>query len=67
MSVSADLTTVWAFIIAFAVFLVVKWVNKLRGPIPAPKDCPFCLSAVPLKATRCPHCTSQLAAGEKRA
>jgi len=40
---------------------------KEAPPAPSTKDCPFCLSAVPLKATRCPRCTSQLAAGEKRA
>jgi predicted Zn-ribbon and HTH transcriptional regulator len=40
---------------------------KAEPAAPATKDCPFCLSAVPLKATRCPHCISQLAAGaEKR-
>ncbi len=51
-------------IVAFAVFLMVKAVNKLkRAPAPAPpstKECPFCLTAVPLKATRCPACTSEL-------
>jgi large conductance mechanosensitive channel len=52
-------------IIAFAVFLLVKWVNRLVGEKPAPpstKDCPYCLSAVPIGATRCPHCTSELKA-----
>lgn len=51
-------------IIAFAVFLVVKQVNRLKsGKVPdAPttKDCPFCLSTIPLKATRCSQCTSDL-------
>ncbi len=51
-------------IIAFAVFLLIQQVNRLM-PKPAPaapttKDCPYCLSAIPLKATRCPHCTSQV-------
>lgn len=62
------LNTVLDFIIvAFAIFLLVKQVNKLqRKPEEAPappstKDCPFCASAIPLKATRCPQCTSQLA------
>jgi large conductance mechanosensitive channel len=46
-------------------FLIVKRMNKLRKPVPAPaapptKECPFCLSSVPLKAVRCPHCTSDL-------
>ena len=49
-------------IVAFVVFLIVKQVNRMRGPADAPatKDCPFCASAIPLKATRCAHCTSQL-------
>jgi len=51
-------------IVAFVVFLVVKQINRLkREPAPAEpntKECPFCLSAIPLKATRCPDCTSQL-------
>ena len=54
-------------IIAFAVFLLVKQVNRLQtpqepAPAPATKDCPYCCSAIPLKATRCGHCTSALAA-----
>jgi large conductance mechanosensitive channel len=51
-------------IIAFVIFLMVKGVNKLkRAPAPAPpktKECPFCCTAVALKATRCPACTSEL-------
>jgi large conductance mechanosensitive channel len=55
-------------IIAFAVFLVVKQVNRLRRAekaAPAPpstKECPHCFTAIPIKATRCPACTSDLAA-----
>jgi large conductance mechanosensitive channel len=56
-------------IVAFAVFLLVRSVNALRRRLeagtpvaPATKDCPFCTTAIPIKATRCPHCTSQLAA-----
>ena len=54
--------------VAFAVFLLVRQVNRFnKEPEAAPaapttKDCPFCLSAIPLKATRCPNCTSQLEA-----
>jgi large conductance mechanosensitive channel len=52
-------------IVAFAVFLLVRQINKLKRPEPAPapdkKDCPFCLSSIPIKASRCPQCTSQLA------
>src|ERR1700692_1772087 len=54
-------------IVAFAVFLLVRQVNRL-APKPAPpaapatRDCPYCLTAVPLKATKCAHCTSELPA-----
>ncbi len=52
-------------IVAFALFLVIKQVNRLkRAPAPAPPDsktCPFCVTSIPIKATRCPQCTSQLA------
>ncbi|MBP1620333.1 MAG: mscL [Acidobacteria bacterium] len=59
------LNTVLEFvIIAFAVFLVVKQLNRLRRePAPAEpttKDCPHCLTAIPIKATRCAACTSTL-------
>jgi large conductance mechanosensitive channel len=51
-------------IVALAVFLLVKQVNRLKRPVPvaavSTKDCPYCASAVPSKATRCPHCTSQI-------
>lgn len=55
-------------IIAFVIFLIVRTVNRLQRPQPAPpvapttKDCPYCLSSIPLQATRCPHCTSELKA-----
>jgi large conductance mechanosensitive channel len=51
-------------IIAFVIFLLVKQVNRLKKPAPvaAPttKDCPQCLSAIPIKATKCAHCTSNV-------
>lgn len=48
-------------IVAFAVFLLVKQVNRLKGPVVIDtRDCPFCLSKIPLKATRCPACTSEV-------
>ena len=53
-------------IVAFAIFLLVRSVNRARrekeAPVAAPttKECPYCLSAIPLKATRCPQCTSEL-------
>jgi large conductance mechanosensitive channel len=51
-------------IVAFAVFLIVKFFNQLRrqekaAPVTT-KECPLCLSVIPLGATRCPHCTSEL-------
>jgi large conductance mechanosensitive channel len=52
-------------IVAFAVFLLVRGINRLhRPPPPAPttRPCPYCLTAVPLAATRCPACTSEIAA-----
>jgi large conductance mechanosensitive channel len=51
-------------IVAFCIFLVVKAMNKLKRPSPtaAPvsKECPACATTIPIKATRCPHCTSEL-------
>jgi large conductance mechanosensitive channel len=54
-------------IVAFAIFLLIRNVNRLKrkeeaAPAPAPttRDCPHCLSSIPIKATRCAHCTSQL-------
>ena len=51
-------------IIAFCIFLVVKAMNKMKRPAPgAPavsKDCPACAMTIPIKATRCPHCTTEL-------
>ena len=52
-------------IIAFCIFLLVKGINKMKKPSPtvAPvvKDCPACTMSIPIKATRCPHCTTELA------
>lgn len=52
-------------IIAFVVFLLVKAINRLRAEPPPPpntKDCPFCLTAIPLGATRCAACCSEVPA-----
>lgn len=50
-------------ILAFAVFLLVHQVNRwILKPGAGPKECPFCASMIPVKAKRCPQCTSQLAA-----
>jgi large conductance mechanosensitive channel len=52
-------------VVAFCIFLVVKAINKLKRPSPAAepvvKDCPACTMSIPIKATRCPHCTTELA------
>jgi large conductance mechanosensitive channel len=53
-------------IVAFCLFLIIRAMNRLKkkseapAPAPATKDCPFCATAVPIKAVRCPHCTSEL-------
>ena len=51
-------------IVAFVIFLLVRQVNRARPapppPPPSTRDCPYCLIAVPLKARRCGHCTSEL-------
>jgi large conductance mechanosensitive channel len=51
-------------IIAFVIFMIVKAVNRLRAEPPPPpntKDCPYCLTAIPLAATRCAACCSEVA------
>ncbi len=66
LAYGAFLNTVINFlIIAFVIFLVVRAINKLKKPAPveaAPstKECPFCASSIPAKATRCPECTSEI-------
>ena len=55
-------------IVGLAVFILVKQVNRIKSGIdkpsearaPATRDCPFCFSTISIKATRCPHCTSQM-------
>jgi large conductance mechanosensitive channel len=51
-------------IVAFCIFLVVKAVNRMKraspNAKPVSKDCPACAMTIPIKATRCPHCTMQL-------
>src|SRR4051812_18326220 len=52
-------------IVSLAVFLLVRGINKLKSPANAPpvvKDCPACTISIPIKATRCPHCTTELSA-----
>ena len=61
-------TIISFLIVAFAVFLLIRAINKLQREEEAPpeepttKDCPHCLSTIPIKATRCGHCTSELSA-----
>ncbi len=61
-------TIITFLIVAFAVFLLIRNVNKLvkqqeaPPPVPTTKECPYCLSTIPIKATRCGHCTSELRA-----
>ncbi|MBM4325404.1 MAG: large conductance mechanosensitive channel protein MscL [Deltaproteobacteria bacterium] len=61
------INTIISFIIvAFSVFLLVRTVNRLRRqeatppPAPTTKECIYCFSSIPIKATRCPQCTSEL-------
>ncbi|WP_211098101.1 large-conductance mechanosensitive channel protein MscL [Acidihalobacter yilgarnensis] len=59
-------TVINFLIVAFAVFLLVRSINRLKrqeevaAPTPNTKTCPYCLSDIPLKASRCPHCTSEI-------
>jgi large conductance mechanosensitive channel len=58
-------TVVEFLIVAFVIFLMVQQINRLKTSAPAPpaedaRDCPFCISRIPTRATRCPHCTSEL-------
>jgi large conductance mechanosensitive channel len=50
-------------IVALAVFLIIRQVNRLKrdeAPAPTTRECPYCFSAISVKATRCAHCTSEL-------
>jgi large conductance mechanosensitive channel len=61
--------TINFLIVAFCIFLVVKGINKMKQPKTGPpvvKDCPACTMSIPIKATRCPHCTTDLS-GSPRA
>jgi large conductance mechanosensitive channel len=58
-------TVIDFLIVAFAIFLLIKQVNRFTAkkeapPAPTTKDCPRCLSQIPIKATRCAHCTSDV-------
>ncbi|TFG72384.1 MAG: large conductance mechanosensitive channel protein MscL [Anaerolineales bacterium] len=63
MNIGLFINTIINFlIVGAAIFLIVRQMTPKPKPAPAPttKDCPFCFTAIPIKATRCPHCTSQL-------
>lgn len=51
-------------IVAFVIFMLVRTLNRFKKPEPVvgptTKDCPYCFTAIPIEATRCPNCTSQL-------
>jgi len=59
-------TVINFIIVAFALFIVIRQVNRWTAPKPVPppapttKECPFCFTAIPIKALRCPNCTSEL-------
>ena len=59
---------VFFVIVAFAVFILIRVINTIRrqeeaaAPAPTSKECPYCASSIPIKASRCPQCTSQLTA-----
>ena len=67
MNVGVFINTIISFlIVAFAIFLLIRNINRFKRQeeaapaAPTTKECPYCVSAVPIKATRCPHCTSDL-------
>ena len=59
-------TVISFLIVAFSVFQLIKGINSLKrkeeapAPEPTTKECPFCFSSITIKASRCPHCTSEL-------
>jgi large conductance mechanosensitive channel len=61
-------TVISFIVIAFAIFMVIRSMNKFKKKEEAPpaepttQDCPYCLTSIPIKATRCPNCTSKLVA-----
>ena len=72
LNLGVFINTIISFIIiAFAVFLVIKGINRMKREEEAPpaepttKDCPFCFTSIPIQASRCPNCTSQLSGGSK--
>jgi large conductance mechanosensitive channel len=64
MNIGVFINTIISFlIVALAIFLLIRSVNKLhqkQAEAPTTQDCPYCLMSIPLKATRCGHCTADL-------
>ena len=67
VNIGVFINTIISFVIvAFSVFLLIKQINAFKKKevaapvVPTTKNCPYCLSVIPIKATRCPHCTSDL-------
>ena len=67
INIGIFINTIISFIlVALAVFLLVKTMNRMKRQgealpaVPTTKECTYCLSTIPIKATRCPHCTSEL-------
>ena len=59
------ITIIDFIIVAFVIFLLVRQINRMRRQAeaaPTTKSCPYCVSTIPLKAVRCPNCTSELKA-----
>src|SRR5512143_934229 len=72
LNIGVFINTVISFlIIAFSIFVVIRSINKLKREeeaptaVPTTKDCPYCLSVIPIKATRCAHCTADLKGTQK--
>jgi large conductance mechanosensitive channel len=58
-------TVLQFLIVAFVIFMLVRQINRMKTPVPAApaddsRDCPYCVSRISRKATRCPHCTSEV-------
>ena len=69
VGIGVFLNSVFDFlIVSFVIFLLIRQVNRMKRqteatpPAPNTRDCPFCWSGIPMKATRCPACTSELKA-----
>ena len=70
LNIGVFVNTIISFlIIAFSIFIVIRNTNKLKRQeeappaVPTTKECPHCLSVIPIKATRCAHCTAELKQG----